>query len=330
MKKSIIITVAIAVTMLVSTTAFAATEIKFAHVGSLEHQYNVGAEAFKKLVEERSNGSIKVTIFPQSQLGNERDAIEGIRMGTINMTTVAAAGALASFVPEMSVIAIPYVLETRQQAYKVLDGPFGKKLNGLIEKKGFKNLAFWEIGFRNFTNSVRPIKSPADMKGLKIRVQESKSWMEMIKKLGAVPTPVSFGELYSALQQKVVDGQENPTASIYSMKFYEVQKYMTLDGHTYEASVVIVNPKWFNSLPEADQRLITKAAIDAGNIQRDTLAKLDTTRLAEMKKAGVNIEENPDRKAFREATKDIAALLEREGIPKELINGFADAAGKAK
>ncbi len=318
---------AVAVSVIIGGSAFAATNIKLAHSGSLEHQYQIGAEAFKKLVEERSNGNLTVTIFPQAQLGGERDTIEGVRMGTIDITTIAAAGALPSFVPEMSVLTVPYVLNTRAQAYAVLDGPFGDKLNSIIATKGLVNLAYWEVGFRHFTNNTRTIKTPADLKDLKIRVQESKSWMEMIQNLGGIPQPVPFAELYSALQQKVVDGEENPIATIYSMKYYEVQKYLTLDGHTYEAVAVLANPKWLSSLKKEDQELIMQAALDAGKIQRDTLAKLDEERMAEIKKAGVEVFETPDVAAFAEATKDVWKTI---GLEESLVKEFIDAAEQAK
>lgn len=308
-------------------TAFAAIQMKLAHAGSLEHQYHIGAEQFKKLVEERSNKEIIVNIFPQSQLGNERDSIEGVRMGTIEMTTIAAAGALPSFVPEAAVLGVPYVLQSRKQAYAVLDGEFGEELNQVIAGKGLINLGFWEVGFRHFTNNTRPVKVPADMKGLKVRVQESKGWMELIKTLGGIPTPISFGELYSALQQKVVDGQENPIATIYSMRYYEVQKYLTLDGHTYEATAVLVNPKWFNGLSETHQKLIREASAEAGNFQREKLTQLDQERLDVIMKAGVQVEENPDLNAFAEATQGFEKNL--DNVPAELVKKFRDAAAAA-
>lgn len=298
--------------------------IKFAHGGSTEHQYHIGAEEFKRLVEERSNKEIIVNIFPQGQLGSERDAIEGVRMGTIQMGTVAAAGPLPSFVPEMGVLGTPYVLQSRKQAYAVLDGAFGAELNKLISEKRMINLCFWEVGFRHFTTANKAIKGPADLKDLKIRVQESKVWMEFIKKLGGVPTPISFGELYSALQQGVVDGQENPIATIYSMRYYEVQKHIILDGHTYEAAAVLINPKFYNGLSENHRTLIRQAALDARDKQREKLEQLDTERLEIIKKAGVIIEENPDLVAFVGATKDFHTVMDT--VPVEMITKFKEAA----
>jgi tripartite ATP-independent transporter DctP family solute receptor len=327
--KKIVAMLAVTMLFVLSGTSMAAVELKFAHGGSLEHQYQIGAEYFKKLVEERSNGEIKVNIFPQGQLGgSERELLEGVRMGTIEIVSIAAGGALPSFVPEFQVLGIPYLFQSREQVYAVLDGEVGDELGALMLGKGFQNLAFWEVGFRNFTNNIRPIEKPEDIKGLKIRVQESKSWMEFIKMLGGIPTPISFGELYSALQQKVVDGQENPIATIYSMKYYEVQKYLTLDGHTYEAAAIIANPKWFSSLSEEHQKIIKDAARDAATYQREKLFEMDQERLDFIRKAGVEIVENPDKEAFAQATADLYKVL--DNVPEELINKIKDAAAKVK
>lgn len=320
--------VSLVMTLMFCPTAGAAVTIKFAHGGSPEHQYHIGAEFFKKAVEEMSNKEIVVQIFPQGQLGSERDAIEGVRMGTVEMAGVAAVGPLPSFVPEMSVLSFPYVLQTRKQAYAVLDGPFGKELSGFIAGKKLINLCFWEVGFRHFTSNVKPIKTPADLKNQKIRVQESKSWMEFIKMLGGVPTPIPFGELYSALQQGVVDGQENPVATIYSMRYYEVQKFVSLDGHTYEPVAVLINPNFFNKLSDAHKNVVIKAAEKARGQQRAELERLDAERIAAIRKAGVTIEEKPDVAAFMEATKDFGKVLDQ--VPAGLIQKFKDAAAAAK
>ena len=329
MKKCMQLLIAsLAMTLMFSLSASAAVTIKFAHGGSPEHQYHIGAEFFKKAVEELSNKEIIVQIFPQGQLGSERDAIEGVRMGTVEMAGVAAVGPLPSFVPEMSVLSYPYILQTRKQAYAVLDGPFGQELNKIISGKKLINLCYWEVGFRHFTSNTKAIKSPADIKNQKIRVQESKSWMEFIKMLGGVPTPIPFGELYSALQQGVVDGQENPIATIYSMRYYEVQKFVSLDGHTYEPVAVLINPNFFNKLSDKHKEIIVKAAERARAEQRAELERLDAERIEVIKKAGVTIEENPDVAAFKEATKDFAKVL--DNVPAELIQKFKDAAEAAK
>lgn len=316
------------IVLMSSLAANAAVTIKFAHGGSTEHQYHIGAEFFKKAIEEMSNKEIVVQIFPQGQLGSERDAIEGVRMGTVEMAGVAAVGPLPSFVPEMSVLSYPYVLQTRKQAYAVLDGPFGQDLNNLISGKKLINLCYWEVGFRHFTSNTKAIKAPADLINQKIRVQESKSWMEFLKMLGGVPTPIPFGELYSALQQGVVDGQENPIATIYSMRYYEVQKFVSLDGHTYEPVAVLINPNFFSKLSDAHKEIVIKAAEKARDQQRAELERLDVERIEVIRKAGVTIEENPDVAAFKEATKDFGKILDM--VPPEMIQKFKDAAEAAK
>lgn len=311
------------------TPALAAVEFKFAHSGSLEHQYQIGAEQFRKLVEEKSKGELKVNIFPQAQLGSEREEAEGVRMGTIEMTSIAAGGALPAFVPEMQIFGVPYLFKTRAQVYSVLDGAVGEELNGYMKSKGFVNLAFWEVGFRNFTNNIRPIAAPADMKDMKIRVQESKIWMEFIKRLGAIPTPIPFSELYSALQQKVVDGEENPVATIYSMKYYEVQKYVTLDRHTYEAAVVLANPKWFESLSEAHRKIILDSAKEAAQYQRKVLEDKENDQLKVIREAKVEILENPNIDAFVEATKDLHKVL-GGAVPDSLVEKIKEAVSAVK
>ncbi|MDR1731612.1 MAG: DctP family TRAP transporter solute-binding subunit [Synergistaceae bacterium] len=307
--------------------AFAAVQIRVAHAGSTEHQYQIALEQFKKLVEERSGKEITVQIFPSGQLGSERDAIEGVRMGTMEMTTISAGGALPSFVPETAIFGLPYVLHTRKQVAAVYSGPFGQKMTELVNAKGFINLDWWEMGFKHFTNNTRPIKTPADLKGLKIRVMESKGWMELIKLLGGIPTPIAFGELYSSLQQKVVDGEENPISTIYSSKFYEVQKYLSLDAHTYEPTAVLANPKWFNALSAEHQKIIKEAALEAGKFQVAKLEQLEQERLEVIKKAGTIVEEHPDIEAFVEITKGFEKNL--DNVPAELVALLRSEAAKA-
>ncbi len=249
-------------------------------------------------------------------------------MGTIEMSSVAA-GNMAGFVPELQVFGVPFLFQTREQVYSVLDGPVGKDLADIMLGKGFVNLSIWEVGFRNITNNIRPVKTPDDMKGLKIRVQESKIWIEFMKSLGAIATPIPFGELYTALQQKVVDGQENPVATIYSMKFYEVQKYLSLTGHTYEPALVVANPKWFNGLDPKHQAILKEAAMEAAVFQRQKLAELDRERFEVIRKAGVEVVENPDKAAFAKATEDLHKVL-ADSVPEALVQKIKDEVAKVK
>lgn len=330
MKKYGMILAVVAVSMfLFSGSLFAApVEFKFGHSGSEEHQYHVGAVEFKKLVEEKSGGEIKVNIFPQAQLGGERDLAEGVRMGTIEMCSSAASN-IGGFIPELQLFGIPFLFKTSEQVYAIVDGEVGDDIAAIMLEKGFLNLSIWEVGFRNMTNNVRPVKVPEDMQGLKVRVQESKIWVEFMKRLGAVATPIPFGELYTALQQKVVDGQENPVATIYSMKYYEVQKYLSLTGHTYEPAMVMANPKWFNGLDPKHQAILKEAAMEAAVNQRKILADMDKERLEVIKKAGVEVEENPDKAAFAKATEDLYKVLE-DAVPEALVQKVKAEVAKMK
>lgn len=305
----------------------ASLNIKIAHGGSLEHQYHIGAEEFKRLVEEASGGEIEITIFPQGQLGSERDLAESVRMGTVEIGELAASN-MAGFVPELQVFGIPFLFTGQKAVYSVLDGSIGEELNGYMKGKGFANLSYWEVGFRNMTNNIRPIIKPEDASGLKIRVQEAKIWIEFMKALGAVATPIPFGELYTALQQKVTDGEENPIATIYSMKYYEVQKYVSMTRHTYEPVLVIANQQWFDGLDPKHQAILKDAAAKTAAFQRARLTELEKERIAAIRAAGTEVEEHPDIPAFVEATKDLYKLI-ADSVPEELVFRIRDAIAKA-
>jgi len=208
-------------------------------------------KAFKQLVETRSDGRLKVEIYPNMQLGSEREMYESLMMGTIQMTAACASAPLSSWIPEVSILSLPYLFKSSVIATKVLDGDFGRDFNKLlIEKTGIRFLGHGYTGYRNFTNNVRPIKTPEDMKGLKIRVMEDPAYVRLVKALGASPTPISWGEVYTSLHQGVVDGQENPNSVILIGKLYEVQKYLTLDGHTFNSNPISINEKFYQSLPD--------------------------------------------------------------------------------
>jgi tripartite ATP-independent transporter DctP family solute receptor len=298
-------------------TAQGAIQIKYAVVGPDDHPYTIMAKKFKELVEDKTNGQVQVTIFPNAQLGSEREMAEGVRMGTIQMTTVTSDGTLPAWTPELQVFSIPYLFRDRDHAYKVLDGNVGKELGDKLLAQGLRSLGFCELGWRHFTNNVRPIAKPEDAKGLKIRVQEAKVWFSLVKALGATPTPIPFGELYTALQQRTVDGQENPVATIRSMKFYEVQKYLTLDGHTYSAGSVLINPKFYDSLSPDIQKAIQDSATEAISYQREVIAQKEAEDLQFLKDKGMEVTE-PDRNAFVEATKNVPEEV-KDMVPLELV-----------
>src|SRR5690625_762860 len=290
--------------------------LKLAHTGAEEHQYHLASEKFKELVEEKSDGAINVDIHPNATLGSEEDAIEQVMDGSVEMTTVAPDSSYANTVPEMDVFGMPYIFKDREHAYSVLDGEIGQELLDLAEDHNMKGLGYWEIGFRHITNDEKEIEKPEDMKGLKIRVQPAPVWENHMKALGANPTPVDFNELYSALDQGGVDGQENPLPTIESMKFYEVQKYISLTAHTYNPAIVIMNDGVWEELSEEHQTAIDESVKEATTYHRELLEGKEEEILENLEENGVTITE-PDRDAFQDATKEVKDSVKE--VPDDLI-----------
>ncbi len=291
--------------------------IKFAHAGSQTHPYSVGIQKLTPILERNSGGAIKLQVFCCAQLGSERELAEGTRLGTIDMTSVAGEGALPAWVPELQVFGLPFIIRDRAHAYKVLDGPIGKELEAKLEAQGFHVLGWWELGFRNMTTKNKPILEPGDLKGLKMRVQEAKVWLGLMRALGAIPTPIPFGELYNALQQGVVDGQENPVVTIVSMKFYEVQKQVGLTEHTYTALPVLAGKKWWDGLKPEQRQIIAESVKESVVEQRKTVAAQVDEGMAFLKGQGVNITQ-VDKAKFMEATKDVPNLI-ADQVPPDLV-----------
>ncbi len=224
-------------------------------------------EVFKNLVEAESGGRIEVNVYPAGQLGGETDLVQSAQEGMISMTMVS--GAFAKVCEEAAVLEIPYLFPSAPVAWEVLDGEFGQALSQhCLEKTGLRTLAYGETGFRNFTNSKRPVAEPADLNGLKIRVMTLPLYVEMVKAMGAEPTPIAWPEVPSALTTGVVDGQENPVSVINSNKFYEFQKYLTLDGHVYGTDFLLINDDLYTSLSDEDRAIIDRAAKVAGTVGR--------------------------------------------------------------
>jgi tripartite ATP-independent transporter DctP family solute receptor len=219
-----------------------------------------GSTVFKNMVENETGGAIKVNLFPAGQLGGEREVAEAVKLGSVQVGMLS--GPFSGFCREAQVFDIPYLFPSHLVAYRTLDGPFGKELaEECLKKTGMRILTYAQVGFRNFTNSAKVIKSPTDLKGLKFRVMENPVYMNLVRSMGAAPTPIPWPETYTALQQKVVDGQENPISAIKFAKLYEVQKYMTMDGHTFGVSFMLVNERFFQSLPKEHQTILKNAAL---------------------------------------------------------------------
>jgi len=291
--------------------------LRLGHLQGETHPYHQGALKFKELVEKESHGRIRVDVFPSSQLGNGRDQVEGLQLGSIHFH-IGSVAPITNFAPKFNVLNLPYLFESREHAFRVLDGEIGKEIAKGLEEKGIINLAYMENGWRHLTNNKRPIKTAKDIKGLKIRVQESPPYIAFVKSLGAMPVPIPFGELYTALEQKVVDGQENPLAQISLNKFNEVQSYMTLTAHNYDAAVFLMSKAVFDKMPKDLQKIILESAKKAAEYEREVAKKEESKYLGEFRNSGMEIEENPDLESFREAAKPVYEQFEKS-VGKDLI-----------
>lgn len=296
--------------------------LKLGHVGSDVHQYHIASEKFKEIVEEKSDNSIAIEIHSNATLGSEAEVVEQVIDGTVEMTTVAPDSSFANTVKEMNVFGIPYLFEDADHVYGVLDGEIGNELLDLVDGHNMKGLGWWEIGFRHITNDTREISTPEDMKGLKIRVQPAPVWEAHMEALGASPTPVDFNELYSALDQGLVDGQENPLPSIDSMKFYEVQEYTSLTAHTYSPAITVINQGVWEGLTEEQQQIIQDAVDETRDYIRETLAEMEEEILQTFVDHDIVVTE-PDRDLFREKTKDVREHVPE--VPEDLIDRIIDA-----
>ena len=265
-----------------------AMKLKLGHVAPTDEPYHQAAEKFAELVNKNTGGAVQIQIFPNSLLGGQRELLEGLQLGSVDITLTTAA-VLSSFLPKTQVIELPFMFRDREHVYKVVDGPLAKEIYDGDEKKKMKVIDTWENGFRNITNNVRAIEKPEDMKGVKIRVMENKMYIEMFKALGANPTPMARGELFTGLQTKVVDGQENPLGQIYTSRFYEVQKYATLSGHTYSPEVVVFSLATWKKIPAKYQEEILKASAEAKKFNRDLSAKMDKEYVGKLKEKGMTV-----------------------------------------
>lgn len=282
---------------------------KLGHIADPENPYAKGAEKFAQLVKEKTGGKVEIQVFPSSQLGNQRDLVEGTQFGTIDFTMTSTA-VLGNFLPQIAVFDLPFIFRDVQHAYKALD-TVGMEIAQKLQ--GMKLLAYYENGVRHMTNSKRPIRKPEDMKGLKIRVMEQPIYIEMIKALGGNPTPMAFGELFTALQQGVVDGQENPAAHIYTARFFEVQKYISLTAHTYSAEPMLVSLAAWNKLPKDLQEKVQAAANESKDWQRDLCRQLEEGYWTKVKESGKSeINRDVDKQAFADATRGVWAMFEKK------------------
>jgi TRAP-type transport system periplasmic protein len=262
--------------------------IKMGHGHSTSHPNHIGYLAFKEMVEGESDGRITVEIYPSNQLGNEEEMLQQLKVGTLQFTI---SGRFNVTAPKLEAFGLPFLFRDYTHVEQVLGGPIGEEYAKAAEKNGVKILGYTHSGLRQITNNVRPIKSPADLKGLKMRTPPIESILQTMKAMGANPTPIPFGELYMALRNGVVDGQENPFINIYTAKFYEVQKYMLVCNYIYITSPFWVDLKWYNKLSDSDRDLIDRASDHAINLMNQITADGETEMRQKLAEAGMDIYE---------------------------------------
>jgi tripartite ATP-independent transporter DctP family solute receptor len=282
--------------------------IKFANQNAKGHPIVLGMEKFAELVDKNSAGRLKVQVFPGGALGSDQANVSALQGGTLEMASMNS-GIFASVVKDFEIYDFPFLFGNPKEADAVVDGPFGKSLHAKLADKGIVGLAYYELGFRNLTNSKRPITRVEDIAGLKLRVIPNPINVDWVTALGANPTPLPFPELYAALEQKAVDGQENPVATIRGAKLYEVQKHLALTNHQYNPQSVVVSKKFWDTLPEADRKVLQDAASESAKYQREQSRAAQASILEELKKNGMQVTELPPAEVakLREKMKPVIA-----------------------
>jgi tripartite ATP-independent transporter DctP family solute receptor len=312
--------VAAAVLGLVLAAPAAAQEIKIGYALAEESHYGAGAKAFEESLKNSLGDQFTFRHFPSSGLGGEREVLEGLQLGTVEMT-IASDGTLSNFVPEVGVLGIPFLLRDKDHARAVLDGEIGDEMLAKFENAGLHALAWGEQGFRHITSNRGPIETPADLEGLKIRTMENPVHIEAFRALGAAPTPMAWPEVIGALQQGAIDGQENPLSVIVSAKLNEVQKNLTLDGHVYSSTIILVSPSLWGNLDDEQKAAFEKAADDAVVAMRAYVDEVDASGVAQMQEAGMTVNElsAEQKAAFREALAEPYKAYEAQ-FGKELMD----------
>ena len=306
MKKftAILLALVMVVALCASASADNATVLKLGTTVNEEDSFQVAAEKFAELVKERTNGAYEIEIYPNGTLGDESSMLESMQIGVLDAGIITS-GPFVNFVPEMGVLDMPFLFANNDEAYTILDGEIGQELLGKLEDAGLKGLAYAERGFRNVTNSVRPVESAADIEGLKLRVMENEVYTATFVNLGVNAVPMAWSEALTALQQGTIDGQENPVNVLYSYKLWETQKYATLSRHTYASAIITMSNDVFSSLPEDVQVIFKESAQEAAEFERAWVAENEAGQLQALKDNGMEVVENPDVESFRAAVKPV-------------------------
>ncbi|MDO5688739.1 MAG: DctP family TRAP transporter solute-binding subunit [Tissierellia bacterium] len=285
------------------------TVIKAAHVVTENDPYHLGLVRLKEIVEENTEGRYQIEIYPNGTLGSERDLVEGVQMGSIGMS-VTATGPVGSFVSELSVIELPFLIRDYDHADKVLMGEIGEELSNKISvAANVKSLGFWENGFRSVVTRDKKIESVEDIKGLKIRTMENPVHMAAWTALGADPVPMAWGDAYTGVQQGALDGLENAISLLYSLKTSEITNYLTITEHVYSASSVLMNQKIWDGMSDADQQIFEDAFKEASAYEREVAREQSAEAEEKLVSEGLEVT-HPNRDAFRELTKNVKDTLD--------------------
>jgi tripartite ATP-independent transporter DctP family solute receptor len=317
--KSLLVSALVGSAVLLSGQASAQVSertLRWAQQNSMEHPQGLGAKKFADLVEQKSSGKIKVRVFPGGQLGGDLQNVSALQGGTLDLM-VLNAGLLVGIVKDFAVLDLPFLFNTAEEADAVVDGPVGTKLFEKLPDKGLVGLGYFELGFRNVTNSKRPIVKAEDFQGIKLRVLQSPLFIDLFNTLGANTVAMPFPEVYTALEQRVIDGQENPVTVIFDTKFQEVQKYLSLTRHIYNAQSVIMGKKTWDKLSEEERKIVQASLNEAEAYQRQVSREKSLQVLDDLKKAGMQVNEV--------SPQEIARI--REKI-KPVVDKYAKEAGE--
>ncbi len=298
-------------------------KINVGHSVNTSHGYHLGLLKFKEIVEEKTEGKVTVEVHPSSSLGSEREMIEGIQLGTIDMA-IAATSQLTSFEPKMQLFDLPFLFKGREHAFAVLDGEIGRDMLGLLEDKGMVGLSYFEVGFRNFTNNIEPIKTPADIAGKKFRLMETPVHVQAIAYWKGNPTSMPIGEVYTALQTKTIDGQENPISIIEAQRLFEVQKYISISEHFYTGAPLLIQKKMWDSYSPEFQAILQEAANAGRDVCRQSNMKSEDEAVAKFEAAGCEIN-YADKEAFAADSQAIYDMFADE-IGQDLIDRVLESA----
>ena len=294
-----------------AATGDAEYKIRVGHVLANTHPYELGLKKLSEIAAEKSGGKIAIDVFGNSQLGNERDMVEALQLGSQGMVLVSTA-VLSSFTDQFLVFDLPFMFDSTEDARMVCDSDLGTEILHSIDDQGITGLTWFENGFRQVTNNVRPITVPDDLKGIKIRTMENQMHMAAFQIMGADPTPMAMGDVFTALQQGTIDAEENPVPNVETNKFYEVQKYISMTGHIFSPAPVFIAKDYYDAMPEEYQTAIQEAATEAAPYQREQIDEQEATGVETLKENGMEVND-VDKTPFKEATAPIYDEYVKEG-----------------